>query len=72
MRYFCCRLFDIDKIKVTCQLIKQRLSELDEAPPLAVLPIPYGEETAMVIALVLAVSGVVGLYRWCAGAAKRL
>ncbi|WP_298329600.1 OPT family oligopeptide transporter [Asticcacaulis sp.] len=40
--------------------------------PLAILPIPYGEHTAMIIALILAVSGVAGLYRWCAGAAKKV
>lgn len=28
-----------EDIEVTCELIKQQLGELDEAPPLAVLPI---------------------------------
>ncbi|MDC7682062.1 oligopeptide transporter, OPT family [Asticcacaulis sp. BYS171W] len=40
--------------------------------PLAVFGIPYGEGTAMVIALILAASGVIGLYGWCRRAAKNI
>ncbi|MFT3996795.1 MAG: oligopeptide transporter, OPT family [Asticcacaulis sp.] len=40
--------------------------------PLAVLPIPYGEHVAMLVALVLGISGVAGLYSWCRGAAQKV
>lgn len=40
--------------------------------PLAVLPIPYGEGVSMGVALILAVSGVVGLYSWCNRVAKKV